>query len=302
MKTSISLWVCSATVVLAALPAGGQISVDSQRAILPHCKVSLIDEAEVPAREAGVLVSLNARRGMTVEAGSLLAQIDDLQAQMAKKVAQLEYDVSRKEAENDISVRAAQAASLVAKAEYDEAIEANRRVSGTVTPSEVRRLLLTYNRSRLQIELAQLEFSIVRLNTRTRAAQVEAAENAIQRRRIEAPLSGVIAEVHRHAGEWVNAGDPVLRVVRMDKLRVEGYVDAPQLAPQEVLQRPVTVVVRLAHGQEERVNSTVGFVSPLVEATGQYRISADINNTATGAHWLISPGMMAEMTIDLAAP
>jgi hypothetical protein len=63
--------------------------------------------------------------------------------------------------------------------------------------------------------------------------------------------------------------------------------------------RPVTATVRLAHGRRESFSGKVVFVSPEVEAGGQYRYWAEVDNRKTGEHWLLRPGLMAEVTIHL---
>ena len=45
-------------------------------------------------------------------------------------------------------------------------------------------------------------------------------------------------------------GDPLARVVRTDKLRVEGYVDSSKYEPSMVHNRPVTVSVMFADERE----------------------------------------------------
>ena len=57
-------------------------------------------------------------------------------------------------------------------------------------------------------------------------AEVQAAEANLERRRITAPLDAVVVELSRHEGEWAQVGDPVMRLVRIDRLRVEGFLNA----------------------------------------------------------------------------
>ena len=67
--------------------------------------VKLIEQVEVPAREAGVLDSVAVREGEMVEAGAALAQIDDTDAQFDKRTAEIELVAARKLAESDVKVR-----------------------------------------------------------------------------------------------------------------------------------------------------------------------------------------------------
>ena len=51
------------------------------------------------------------------------------------------------------------------------------------------------------------------------------------RRKVRAPIDGVIVELKRHRGEWVAAGDTLLRLLRMDRLRIEGFINAKDYVP-----------------------------------------------------------------------
>src|SRR5262245_6778923 len=81
---------------------------------LTHCLVSLIEDVQVPAREAGALVSVGVVEGQYVTQGQLLAQINDQQPRLDKLAAELERDAALAKAQDDIEVRYAEAAFAVA--------------------------------------------------------------------------------------------------------------------------------------------------------------------------------------------
>ena len=49
------------------------------------------------------------------------------------------------------------------------------------------------------------------------------------RRRILAPIGGMVVDVFRRQGEWVDPGVAVLRILRIDKLRVEAFLSAREV-------------------------------------------------------------------------
>jgi multidrug efflux pump subunit AcrA (membrane-fusion protein) len=108
-----------------------------------------------------------------------------------------------------------------------------------------------------------------------------------------------VVELKAREGEWVQAGDTVMRLVRVDLLRVEGYLNANEYRQSEIQGRPVDVAVTLAHGQKETFPGRVVFVKPLVQAGGEVLIRAEIKNRQENGVWLLDPGMNAEMTIQL---
>jgi multidrug efflux pump subunit AcrA (membrane-fusion protein) len=89
----------------------------------------------------------------------------------------------------------------------------------------------------------------------------------------------------------------VLQVIRIDRLRVEGFLNATEVSPEEVADRPVTVEVQLAGGKTARLNGKVVFISPLVQAGDKYRVRAEVENRAENGHPLLRPGMTAMMNI-----
>ena len=102
-----------------------------------------------------------------------------------------------------------------------------------------------------------------------------------------------------HLGEWMQPGDPLALVVRTDKLRVEGYVDASQWDPERVRDRPVTVTVSLARDRKETFRGRIIFVSPRVESGGDYRVWAEVANRreSDSETWILRPGQTATMQI-----
>lgn len=291
----------SACILWVMLPVCLQAAAAADKAepVLERCLVSLVEEAKVPAREAGVLSQLLVREGDVVRRDEVIARIDDSQPQMEKRKATAEHDQALAKAESDVDVRYAVAAEKVAEAELEKAEASNRRSDKAVTEVEVNRLRLAEQKSELGIEQAQLERKLSSHAAASKGVEVDAAEKAIERRLVTAPLDGVVVQVFPHQGEWMQPGDPLARVVRIDKLRVEGYVDSTRWDPEEVRDRPVTVEVKLADSRVEAFAGRIVFTSPLVESGGDYRVWAEVENRLVPASqtWILRAGQAATMTI-----
>lgn len=293
----LSLALLVSTAAHTALAQGAEESVADP--ILKNCLISVKDEVKLPAQEPGVLVELTAKEGLQVKQGDLLGRVDDSKQQIQKRQALAEQEAALEEANNDINVRYSKAASKVAEAEYDQTQEANSKVSGTFPQAEVRRLKLAWHRAFLQIEQSELEQRMASLTAKVKAAAVEAADNNIRRSQLISPIDGEVVELLIQAGEWVNPGDPIMRIIRFDTLRVEGFVQASQYDPGELVNRPVTVEVELARGRRERQQGKVVYVDSRVQAGGEYRVWAEITNQQENGQWLFRPGLIAAMRIHL---
>jgi multidrug efflux pump subunit AcrA (membrane-fusion protein) len=281
------------------LGAASLSAATPEEPVLRRCLISVVEEARVPAREAGVLVELSVKEGDTVRRGGAIARIDDSQPRFEKQKASAEHDQAIAKAKSDVDVRYSVAAEKVAEAEVEKAVASNRRIPGSVTQVELARLQLNQKKSELQIEQAQLERQLSSLDAQSKEVEVLAAENRIGRRQIASPIDGMIVQVYPHLGEWMQPGDPLARVVRTDKLRVEGYVDSSKYEPSMVHNRPVTVSVMFADEREESFKGRIVFVSPLVEPGGDFRVWAEVENRQAkdSVEWLLRAGQTATMTI-----
>lgn len=277
---------------LSAIQAGHEVR-------LTHCLVSLIEDVQVPAREAGALVHVAVQEGAYVTQGQLLARIDDEQPQLDKLAAELSRDAALAKAQDDIEVRYSEAAFAVAAAELERALAIERKSPGGVTQQEIQKLQLAKHRDELQIERSKLEMRVAKMNADVQEAAVKSSLGAVARRQIVSPLDGVVVTLFHDKGEWVAAGESVLQVVRIDRLRVEGFLNANEIGPDEVAGRPVAVEVELAGGRTARLAGNVVYVSPLVQAGNKQRVRAEVENRAENGHPLLRPGMTAMMTIQI---
>ena len=289
--------IVSLSLVLGWQQAGPASRVLPTEARLSHCLVSLIDDVNVSSEEAGLVVSVEVREGKGVEIDTLLVRMNDSHVQLQRNIALAEQLVAQQKAKNDVNIRYAQAAERVAQKELDLNLEANRKVPGTKSAVELQKLDLQVRQAELQIEQATHEFSIAGFEKDAHKAKVDLADNDIARRQIKSPIVGEVVEVLVRPGEWVQAGDRVVRVVRLDRLRIEGFVNKDHFSPAEVSGRPVKVSVGLARGRTETFEGQIVFVSPLVQAGGEYLVRAEVINRQEDGQWLLRPGLEADMQI-----
>ena len=284
------------------LPSASASAADP---VISRCLVTLTEGGDLtlPAREPGPLVAMEAKEGMQVKKDTTIGRIDDSESTAQKRIKYSEYKAAQETAKTDIEVRFAEAATEVAKAELEISLQANRRTRGAVTDVDISRLRLTAKKSELSIDKAQVERRVAALTAGTKWAEVEAAEFAIQRRTLKAPFDGIVVKVYRHVGEWVAPGDPVLRIVDLEHLRVEGSIEAAKYTPEEIEGCKVSVEVQLPHRTKpDKFTGKIIFASPLVQV-GEYQVVAEVKNrTADGTEsspWVLRPGLNAKMTIYL---
>lgn len=307
------------TGAIAALLLLSQVSSDrvsSQRGssaiqelTLADCIVSAKENIPIPAQQAGVIFQMKTEEGQVVEegfvvhAGQVIGKLDDEDATARRKAAELEHKVAQAEhIKASANVVAAKATVEVAKAEVIESNDVNRRVPDAIPKTQVRRQELTVTRSVAEAGVAERDVEVAGFTTDLKQALLEVTDINLKKHQIISPIDGVLVQQFRKPGEWVTAGDPIARVVRMDKLRVEGFVDAGKYLPEEIEGRPVTIIIRRPNREPEEFKAVVTFASPIVEASGEYRVWADVDNRLVeNRFWVLRPGMEAEMRITLAS-
>lgn len=297
----------SILLILGALAAGDwllgqQPEATSQQLRAENCLVKTINNIRVPSPVDGMVTELLVTEGAHVQQGDLLARIDDTQAKLALSLRKAEEREAELNALNDVNLRDAQNAERTAKAEAEAFKELRRE--GAVPYWEMEKKVLEATRATLRIELAELEQDISKVQYVAKRSERELAEHELSRRQVTAPFNGYVELRIAQLGEWVQPGSPIIQLVQLDKLRVEGDIDALRYPGQVSRGTPAKVSIytrsRRSEGALDKavtMEGKVGFVSSEVDLNHRYRIWVEIDNEQVGEDWLFKPGMEAEITV-----
>ena len=227
----------------------------------------------------------------------MLGHVDDSDAQARKLIADNELNSAQETAASDANLKAAEATIGVALAEYEGSKKIRERADQAVSEFELRRLQLTHERSVYQAATARVEYAVAQFTRGAKAAQLQAVDNEIARRIITAPLTGVVVDKYHNVGEWAQAGEPLYRIVHMDRFRVEGMVKSDKFMPEQIEGRPVKIFVKTPDGTEE-FQGTIDFVNQVVDPSGEFLIHAEFDNPRKpNGQWRVRPGLDAEILI-----
>jgi multidrug resistance efflux pump len=251
---------------------------------LAPCFTNLIADVSVPAQESGPLISVDVQEGQAIDSGQQLAAIDDRVAQLRLETASTKRDAATEKANSDIDIRAAQNALEIA--EREQKTDYGLYQKGSLPRQEYDRTALQARQAALQLEQAQRDKEAAFKEAQVEELNVRAANDSIRRHSIVSPVAGNVMELYKQAGEWVNAGDNVMRVARLDQLYVEGILDTAQYNPHDVAGRPVTVVARLAQGDQAEFTGRIVFVSQEKLSRG-VAVRAVVDNREVNGHWLL---------------
>ncbi|MCE9605249.1 MAG: efflux RND transporter periplasmic adaptor subunit [Planctomycetia bacterium] len=246
---------------------------------LDNAVVTLIEQVDIPARSAGVLAELTVREGDKVVKGKLAGRIDDAEARLKAEHVELELIAARTEAGNELKLLAMQKGAEAAQAELQRAVDSQAKYDKSISKTELSRLRLSAEKGELEFRQSRHEIEVAKIAVRVKENELAAAREACERHQLTTPIDGVVVEVRRRAGEWVEPGMPVLRIVRMDRLRVEAFLDAGRV-PERLAGREVELRVADSNKKSHSYTGRITFVSPEVNpVNGQIRICAEIENS-----------------------
>jgi len=256
---------------------------------IDDAQVKLIQQVNVPARETGVLIERNVREGQLVSKGETLAQIDSELLDMEYELAKHELQMAQLQRQNDVDLRFNRKASEVAIAEWKRANEAIRVVPNAISKTEQDQLQLQVEKASLSVEQAGRDLQSAAIRESVEKQRMAIAQLRADRCQIRSPIDGMVVELIARSGEWVNPGEPILRIVQMDRLHVEAFVDWSRYGA-GLKESAVTFTTssQFSIGTSGSIGTraegptfkgVVSFVSPEVHpVTGKIRVVADVEN------------------------
>ncbi len=264
---------------------------------LENCTVNFIDDILLPAQESGVIKLLEVKEGEYVPAGTKVCQIDDELYLSLLDQAKLRYEMATEAADDSTAIEAAEkkykVASIEAKKTSDLADKGSK--------SESDRLMAVYTKEIASLERVKAvnDKEKAELEKRLEAARYMEVETHIRRHVLQSDFDAYVIKILKKPQEYVQQGEEVMRIARMDRLWVQGTVDIANLNPDEVLNRPVTVTVARARGEQTTFEGKITRVGLERQGLTRYMVKAEVNNRPIGKHWVLQPLSTVQMRIHL---
>jgi HlyD family secretion protein len=207
-------------------------------------KVEPVQDFEAHAPFPSTVRKVLVRDGTKVRKGQLLVQLDDADArsQLARALAQLKQAQT---GSGDVQVfnAASQADLTKATVERDQAqrsLKALQRLKerGAASQAEIdaaQERLNTANAGLIALQRKTSPQAIEARDASTQAAianaqaAVSAARQLIADCNLEAPFDGTVYFLSAKQGAYVNAGDALVSVADMSKMRIRAFVDEPEI-------------------------------------------------------------------------
>lgn len=285
--------------VPASQPTGGgaQPALQGNSIANVEAHVRAIHDIKLAAQADGILQELLFDEGAAIEKGQHVLTVDERTAQAEVAVAQKEFEAATAQASQDANVRFSKKVAEVSEIEYNEIYALLSKNSAS--RQEARRKLLEYEKAREGIKVAEVDHTKDILAAAVAKEKVAAANVQLTLRKVVSPYDGIIVERLRDQGEWVKAGEPILRLVHMKEVKIEVLAPVRNSDVGRLQGAEMTIHVPI-HGRDWNYTTKVEFVSPTVEMS-TCRIWAKVPNTLNGGNWVLRDGMQAFVDIKLAA-
>lgn len=247
MKTTRRTVACLVTglLIAGAAPRAGAAELD--------CLMQPRETVTVSAPVEGVLERVMVDRGDVVRAGSVLAVLES-------SLERSTVAIARARAGQEFNIKSNQVRVDFGERRFlrtDEMFKKNLVPLKELDEAETTKILAAYG--------------LVEANEQKRLADldVDRAAAALELRTVKSPIDGVVTERLRHPGELASREHPLVKIARLDPLRVEvfvpmalyGQVTAGQrvvVVPEAPLNRPLEARVIVVDRVADAASSTFG--------------------------------------------
>lgn len=244
--------------------------------LINDAQLSLIQNTEIASPLAGIVETVTIKGGDRVGPGQSMIQLNTDQVATELRAASAAFEAARLEAANDVDARYARRTLKVRQRELQQNLEANQGFAGAISETEIEKLQLVVNQSELAIEQALHDLQVSAAVAREKAAAAEIVQSRLDKHSVTSPIDARVVDVMVQAGQWVESGQPVVRLISLDPIRVECFVDGQKHGDELVGSR----VEFTTHGKPSKIlRGSVDFVSPEIHpVTGQARLWATLKN------------------------
>ena len=280
----------------------------------------------VTAAELNLVVAeLNSQNDLPLDAARSAVR----EAEQKKVKLQVAADIAQRLASSDVEIRLAEKIREASQFELERAQRARESFSGSVSPAELNRLKVLFDQRTLEIEKAREDREVASLRPLADVAAVEEqaeiltryrvllaqeerqlqiaraerdvtmndlnmARLQLDRRSLQAPFDGTVVAIEKQPGEWVEPGQVVLRLIQLNPLRVEGFIEA-SAAKLNLTGRSARLSFP-SDPERAEIEAMITFVSPEIDPLNQQvRIWAEFSNQDLA----IQPGLLVTMRITL---
>ena len=278
--------------------ADASVTCGQENVVVKDAILKIIESRDIPSKSSGVILHSKIKEGSLVETGQRLMEIDDRMAQLNLDKLIKEQIIATEEAATTVELEYMKRSISVAKAELSRALGSNQRLPGAVPQSEIEQLALLAERAVAEKDKTSFEMSIRTRQAAIREVEVQIGKQQLVDHKIDSPLTGKVVELYKREGEWVDASQPVARIVQLNKLKSEIKVPA-SIALNKLEGTKAVFTPKLKSLDGQTFEGEVIFVSPEANPVNStIRVWVEIQNTDLQ----LVPGLLGTIELVLEKP
>lgn len=276
---------------------GIEVASDKSYLVNYRCRVQLIKDVEVPALEAGQIKKIFVKENDVVQVDQNLGTLRDEAARLQKEVAVSNVAIAKVDAENENRIKFAYESKVTADQLFQASKELQKR--GSIGLREFKDDELKSKQSALQLDEAQFQKKQALEKLKLEQVNMKAADDLIDRHLIKAGCDGQVAEIFVEEGEWVNRGDKVMRIIQMDRLRIDGRANSNDFFHSDLDGKSVTVTQTLPDKSIATFTGIVRLVKLENSVSNKLFFEVEIQNQRRGNYWLLRPNSEVDIKVQL---
>lgn len=261
------------------------------------CVLQPLDQIAAPAERDGVVEVVTCRVGSLLDEGELVATLKRRKPELERDKLVAEVEALRIASENHDKVAHHEAIMEEKRLELSKLDEFGRRFD--LPALERARVDSALKQATADARSSQSELDQAAAEREGKSAELSLAELTLEVSRIEAPFDCAINRIYKRTGEWVNEGEPIAELVKMDELEVVFKLPYDAMPPSKAL--GATLALRVIGPAGELIHKTTTRVTrlqPQTDISGLYLGFGSVANkrvrTASGeSYWLLMPGLEA---------
>ena len=261
--------------------------------------IDLLDRISVSSPVEGVIKTVAGRVGSPVSEGDLLIQLDTDRRRLQLRARENEFRALKIKSENDSREKTGEAREQSARVNLEKLQEVTNRYRIAVPALEMARAESQLKEATIEKMGARQQASQFKFEARASFDQMNLLKYDLAKSSINAPYDGTIARIDKHPGEFVQPGETIAELYRMDRLSGVVLINRDQLAPEEAI--GVTGRLEIENNDQSfSYEISIVRILPRMDIDGKYRAFVEFNNEQTpDGKWRLFPGMTGKATFSL---
>ncbi len=266
------------------------------------------ETVELSFQDEGVIASLDVRKNQRVGLGQVLGKLDSKIAEIEKNNAAIQSQAALMEAQDKGETSLAE--RVVEFAKWEVAQQEILVSKGNANSSDSVKKKLAVLQAEVNLGLSVKAKDQRDLKVKLAQEAVKLLQHKVERLSLRSPIDGNVDRIDHQVGEWVRPGTTILKIVKLDEVRVDFLVKLEQIPPNQLVDRKIDAIVKNG-STESPFSGRITTFDLEVSSSGEVRVHAVVQNrkavdklnqnekgsSKNNDNWLLLPGMTVSLRL-----